>query len=82
MTTCPHFQHCEFVLTYIAKVKPHWDDFITHYCQGSFQDLCIRKKWFSEQRGIPPVDLMPTGQRVPAMLQKLEKIAPDAVKTP
>ena len=77
MPTCPYFQQCEFVLIYVSKVKPHWDDFVTLYCQGSFQDLCKRKSWFIQQRGVPPIDLMPTGTRVPAMLDLLEATPPN-----
>ena len=67
--TCPYFEQCEFVLTYISKVEPHWDDFVTHYCKGSFQELCKRKSWFTEQGTPPPVDLMPTGNRVPEIIE-------------
>lgn len=67
MQACPHFKDCEFVLTHVSRVKPHWDDFVTHYCHGSFQDVCKRKGWIKEHGGVPPVDLMPTGNRVPAI---------------
>ena len=70
MPPCDHMQDCEFVLTYVAKVEPHWDDFVKHYCNGSFQDVCQRLKWFQEHGTKPPADLMPTGQRVPEMLER------------
>lgn len=72
METCPYFQQCEFVLTYVSKVKPHWDDFVTLYCQGCFQDVCKRKTWFASHGTAPPIDLMPTGNRVPDIVNKLE----------
>jgi hypothetical protein len=68
MATCPYFQRCEFVLTYVSKVKPHWDDFVTLYCQGSFQDVCKRRIWIMEKGDVPPIDMMPTGQKVPGIL--------------
>jgi len=72
MQTCSYFQHCEFVLTYVAKVRPHWDDFINLYCHGSFQDVCRRRTWFAEKNDAPPADLMPTGNRVPNILHHAE----------
>ena len=69
--TCPYFGQCEFILIYISKVEPHWDDFVTHYCQGSFQELCKRKSWFNEHGTPPPVDLMPSGNRVPEIIEEL-----------
>ena len=65
MSLCPHFKECEFVLRYVSQVKPHWDDFVSHYCQGDFQDVCKRLEWFREKGTKPPADLMPTGHKVP-----------------
>lgn len=68
MATCAHLQECEFVLDYVARAKPHWDDFVSLYCQGSFQDVCHRLAWFEKFGSKPPADLMPTGKRVPEIL--------------
>lgn len=68
MQPCVHMKDCEFILTYVGKVKPHWDDFVNLYCQGSFQDVCHRLRWYQEHGSKPPADLMPTGHRVPEAL--------------
>jgi len=67
---CRHFNDCSFVLTYVRRVKPHWDDFVSHYCNGDFQDVCKRLDWFREKGCAPPPELMPTGNRVPAMIDQ------------
>ncbi len=65
---CRFLDDCAFVLMYVNRVKPHWDDFIKLYCNGEFQDVCQRLKWFTEQQTRPPAELMPTGHRVPTGL--------------
>jgi hypothetical protein len=70
MSVCKYFQECEFVLQYVARVKPHWDDFISLYCHGDFQDVCKRLEWFETYGDKPAPDLMPTGRRVPVMIDK------------
>ncbi|MBW2451437.1 MAG: hypothetical protein JRF07_03670 [Deltaproteobacteria bacterium] len=70
MTTCPYFEHCEFVLRYVARVKPHWDDFINHYCQGELREFCKRLEWFQRYGTKPPAELMPTGQTVPESIER------------
>lgn len=62
---CRHLKDCSFVLTYVRRAKPHWDDFVTLYCNGDFQDVCKRLEWFRTGRGTPPPELMPTGHQVP-----------------
>ena len=69
MKECKYFKKCEFVLRYVAKVEPHWNDFVTLYCHGDFQDVCKRREIFEQGGGRPAPDLMPTGQRVPAILE-------------
>ena len=70
MDQCLHFQECEFVLRYVAQVQPHWDDFVSHYCHGDFQDVCARRKWFETHGTKPAAVLMPTGSRVPGMMDE------------
>ena len=70
MTECKHLKDCEFVLDYVAQVKPHWDDFVSLYCHGDFQEVCKRLAWFKEHDAKPGSDLMPTGQRVPGIMKK------------
>jgi hypothetical protein len=65
MGTCEYLKECQFVVTYVDKVKPHWDDFVKHYCHGTFQDICQRKKWFEKYQTMPSAELMPTGYNVP-----------------
>ena len=65
MARCQHFKDCEFVLLYVVKMKPHWDDFVSYYCDGDFQDVCKRLAWFNEHDTRPAPDLMPTGCIVP-----------------
>ena len=67
MARCEHFQDCEFVLRHVARVKPHWDDFVSLYCNGDFQDVCKRRAWFKEHGTEPSPDLMPTGKTVPEL---------------
>ena len=71
MANCPHLKNCEFVLQYVARAKPHWDDFISHYCQGDLRGFCKRLEWFEQKKTRPPADLMPTGQRVPEILKDI-----------
>ena len=71
MKECRYFQECEFVLHYVAQVKPHWDDFVNLYCHGDFQDVCKRREMFVRFKTRPEPDLMPTGQRVPGILAAL-----------
>ncbi len=70
MSNCKYFQECEFVLQYVAQVKPHWDDFVNLYCHGDFQDICKRLEWFETYGSKPAPDLMPTGRRVPEMIDE------------
>ena len=70
MTECKYLKDCEFVLNYVAQVEPHWDDFVSLYCRGEFQDVCKRLSWFKEHGTKPGSDLMPTGQRVPGIMKK------------
>ena len=70
MQECQYLDDCEFVLRYVAKVKPHWDDFVTHYCRGDFQDNCKRLEQFRELGSRPESALMPTGHRVPHIVNK------------
>ena len=70
MIECKYLKDCEFVLSYVAQVEPHWDDFVSLYCRGDFQDVCKRRAWFKEHGTKPGQDLMPTGQRVPGMMKK------------
>lgn len=70
MQTCRYLSRCEFVLKYIPKVRPLWDEFVTLYCQGDFQDVCCRKKWFVEKGEVPPPELMPSGMQVPDLVAK------------
>ena len=67
MKECPHFTSCEFVLRYVTKVSPHWDEFVNLYCRGSLQDICKRLELFNESGCCPADDLMPTGHRVPSV---------------
>ena len=68
MPKCKHFQDCEFVLRYVAQVKPHWDDFVSLYCYGDFQDICKRLDWIDKHGSKPAPDLMPTGHHVPGVI--------------
>ena len=70
MLECQYLKDCEFVLRYVAQVKPHWDDFISLYCYGDFQDVCKRREWFLAHGTKPSPDLMPTGNRVPAVVDR------------
>jgi hypothetical protein len=70
MAKCQHFQDCEFVLRYVSKVKPHWDDFVSHYCDGDFQDMCKRLAWIEEHGTKPAPELMPTGRTVPELMDQ------------
>jgi hypothetical protein len=76
MKECRYLLDCEFVLHYVAQVKPHWDDFVTLYCRGDFQDVCKRREQFERYRKRPEPDLMPTGQRVPEILEALPEERP------
>lgn len=69
MAKCQYFNDCEFVLRYVPKVKPHWDDFVSLYCQGDFQDICKRLEWINMHGAKPAADLMPTGQRVTGLTE-------------
>jgi hypothetical protein len=71
MTECKHFRDCEFVLRYVPQVKPHWDDFVSHYCRGDFQDICKRLQRFKTNGTMPEPDLMPNGNKVPYILNDL-----------
>jgi hypothetical protein len=71
MKECRDLQECEFVLQYVAQVEPHWDDFVTLYWRGDFQDVCKRREMFERGNSRPEPDLMPTGQRVPGILGTL-----------
>lgn len=70
MHECQHLDECEFVLRYVAQVKPHWDDFVTLYCRGDFLDNCKRLQQFRELGSLPDSSLMPTGHRVPHILDQ------------
>ena len=70
MSECKHLHQCEFVLRHVAKVKPHWDDFVSLYCHGDFQDVCKRLEQFNERGTKPDPGLMPTGRRVPGMIDR------------
>ena len=69
MSECQHLRECEFVLRYVSQVKPHWDDFVSLYCRGEFQDVCKRLEHFSKTGSRPDSDLMPTGHRVPEIVE-------------
>ena len=73
MQECKYLKECEFVLHYVSQVKPHWNDFVRLYCRGDFQDVCKRREKFERDNIRPAPDLMPTGQRVPGMLDALAK---------
>ena len=73
MTECRYLHECEFVLRYVAQVKPHWDDFVSLYCHGDFQDVCKRLQYFMEHGTQPDSGLMPTGQRVPGIIEQEQK---------
>jgi len=73
MTECQHLHDCEFVLRYVAQVKPHWDDFVNLYCRGDFQDVCKRRERFLKCGIRPEPGLMPTGQKVPEIVDSLAK---------
>lgn len=68
MKECLHFTDCEFVLRYVTKVKPHWDDFVRLYCRGDLQDVCKRLELFNTEGRCPDDDFMPTGHRVPSIV--------------
>ena len=70
MSECKYLTNCEFVLKYVAKVKPHWDEFVTLYCHGDFQDVCKRLELCDMYGSMPAPDLMPTGQKVPIIVDK------------
>ncbi|PLX80277.1 MAG: hypothetical protein C0616_08845 [Desulfuromonas sp.] len=72
MEACQCLPSCEFILKYIPQVRPHWDEFVTLYCQGEFQDVCERRKWFVVKGDVPPPELMPSGFTVPSNLSKDE----------
>ena len=71
MAECKHLRDCEFVLRYVAQVKPHWDDFVSHYCRGEFQDVCKRLERYRQGGPRPDADLMPTGHRVPDIVNAM-----------
>lgn len=68
MASCRHLKNCEFVLLYVKQVKPHWDDFVTLYCHGDFQDVCKRLECFEKHGRKPEPELMPTGQVISGIL--------------
>ena len=70
MSECQHLHDCEFVLRYVARVKPHWDDFVSLYCRGVFQENCKRLEQLRELGFCPDPKLMPTGHRVPHVLDQ------------
>ncbi len=70
LSRCKYFTDCEFVLRYVSKVKPHWDDFVSLYCHGDFQDVCKRYEWMAEHGRKPSPELMPTGRLVPGMVDQ------------
>jgi hypothetical protein len=70
MPECKHLKDCGFVLRYVALVKPHWDDFVSLYCNGEFQENCKRLEQFREHGTCPDSGLMPTGHRVPPILEQ------------
>ena len=70
MQECQHLNSCEFVLRYVAQVKPRWDDFVSLYCCRDFQENCKRLDYFKSHGILPDSELMPTGQRVPQSLVK------------
>lgn len=70
MSKCQYLHECEFVLRYVAKVKPHWDDFVSLYCHGDFQDVCKRLEYFRVHGTRPAPDLMPTGHHVPGIIDQ------------
>jgi hypothetical protein len=69
MKECKHLPECEFVLRYVAQVKPHWDEFVSLYCCGDFQDVCKRLEHFKRHGSRPDPGLMPTGRRVPDVVE-------------
>ena len=71
MPVCTYFKDCEFVLQHIPRVAPHWNDFVNHYCQGDFQDVCKRLQWIEEEGTKPPAKLMPTGHQVPDLPENM-----------
>lgn len=71
MTECKHLRNCEFVLRYVPQVKPHWDEFVSLYCRGEFQDVCRRLERFRDFGIRPEPDLMPNGNRVPHIMPPL-----------
>ena len=56
---CKYLPECEFVLHYVAQFKPHWDDFVSLYCRGDFQDVCKRLEHYKVNGPRPDPDLMP-----------------------
>ena len=67
MSDCMYLKECVFVLEHVAKVRPHWDDFVALYCRGDFQDVCKRLERLRGDGPPPEPDLMPTGHRVPTI---------------
>ena len=70
MSECQHLHECEFVLRYVARVKPHWDDFVSLYCCGDFQEDCKRLAYIKARGNCPDSGLMPTGNRIPQSLEE------------
>jgi len=67
---CKHLKDCSFVLRYVARIEPHWDDFVSLYCRGDFQDMCKRLEWFRTYNSMPSAELMPTGHKVPEIVDR------------
>lgn len=70
MSECKHLHNCEFVLRYVARVKPHWVDFVSLYCYRDFQEDRKRLEQIRELGSCPDPKLMPTGHLVPHVLDQ------------
>ena len=72
MSRMPASEHdCEFVLRYVAQVKPHWDDFRKSLLLRGFSGKLQAAGIISNPTEYcPDSGLMPTGQRVPQSLER------------
>ena len=58
---CEKMKRCPFFAKFKDNFGKHYQVIIQSYCQGKLSDMCKRKKYESEEGGLAPGNLCPSG---------------------
>ena len=64
--SCELLKTCGFFAKYKESLDMACRGFITQYCEGPKMEECARKEYRRQHGESPVVDMMPSGQMVPA----------------